>query len=277
MLEKFQKKIWQRHLLLTTVSVVGIAYAAYLGFSVHQTNKQNLIMRAKTVAQSISAKDIAVLSGSEDDLNNPTYTQIKERLMQLRAINSDTRFIYLNGIKEGEIFFYVDSEDSQSPDYSPPGQIYDDATPLMHSLFETKESGFEVSRDQWGVWASALVPIVDPDTGNVIATLGIDVTAQKYVTDIAIYSLSALLFAILIMVVLLSQQRNVDSMKKTHADIENKNLELARLNEDMQKTQTALKEKNIELMQINELMVGRELRMVELKEKLKQSKDNIND
>jgi len=54
------------------------------------------------------------------------------------------RFIYLNGSKNGKIFFYVDSENLDSPDYSPPGQQYEEASQLVRELFVKKPADLKL-------------------------------------------------------------------------------------------------------------------------------------
>jgi len=231
MLKKLTQKKWFYSATIIGLSFAGIMYATYLGFYMHNAIKQNLLMRVSTIAQFIAAEDIRALSGSERDLENPAYLHIKDRLMALRAVNPDTRFIYLNGAKNGKVFFYADSENPQSADYSPPGQQYEEASHLVRELFVTKKEGFEVAGDRWGVWASAMVPIIDPASGDVVALLGIDVSARDYLRDILVYILSALLFTALILVLFISQHRIIRNMRMTQESLEAKNLELTHMND----------------------------------------------
>jgi hypothetical protein len=229
MFEKINKRYWLHNSLMFIVGVMGIAYATYLGLAVHNAGKESLFTRANTIAQFINAQDIASLNGSEEDLNNPAYLQIKHKLMAIRSVNSDIRFIYLNGMKDGKVFFYVDSEKADSPDYSPPGQQYDEASNLMKEMFQKKENGFEVAGDRWGMWASALVPIVDGDNGKIVALLGMDVPAKKYIVDILAYCLSALLFASLVVLLLVGQKRAARHMDLAEESLEANNLEIMNL------------------------------------------------
>lgn len=237
---------------IVAVSVAGIAYAACLGFFVHNSNKQNLITRANTIAQFISVEDIKVLSGSEKDLENPAYLKIKDRLMSLRVLNPDARFIYLNGVKRGKIFFYVDSEDPESEDYSPPGQQYDEASSLMKGMFKSKTSGFEITRDRWGFWASGLVPIIDPATGNTAALLGMDVEAHDYLRNIVVYCSSALLFTALIIVLLVNQQRIIRRMKMEQESLEANSYELKYWSKIISQREAEMEELKAELKKLKE-------------------------
>jgi hypothetical protein len=234
------------------IIIAGSVCAASLGLSSHNASKKSLVARANTIAQLIAIKDIQGLSASERDLENPAYSQIKDRFIALRDVNPDTRFIYLSGEKNGKVFFYVDSEDPQSPDYSPPGQQYGEASSLMRQLFKEKTSGFEIAGDRWGLWASVMVPIIDPETGNTLALLGIDVSADDYVRNIVAYILAALLLAAFIMTLFISQHRIVRNLRMTQESLEAKNLELMRMNELLSKRELKLDEMEGEMREIKE-------------------------
>ncbi|NTW26759.1 MAG: hypothetical protein HGA36_00295 [Candidatus Moranbacteria bacterium] len=229
MFKKIDKQDWLHCSLILVVAVMGTAYAVYLGFSAHENSKENLLTRANTIAQFVTAKDIALLHGSEDDLNNPAYLRLKNRLMSLQAVNPDMRFIYLNGMKDGSMFFYADSESADSSEYSNPGQQYSEASDLMKHLFQEKTSGFEIAGDRWGMWASAMIPIIDKESGNIVALLGVDVAAKKYLTDILIYCLSALLFTALVILLLIWQKRAARYVYLTEGSLKANNLEVMNL------------------------------------------------
>ena len=91
------------------------------------------------------------------------------------------------------MFFYADSEDPSSEDYSPPGQDYPEATPIMFQIFNGAKYGFEGSWDRWGYWFSAYAPIVDEQTGAVVALVGMDLPGKEYLIQIMSYALLPLL------------------------------------------------------------------------------------
>lgn len=172
---------------------VFLAALIFVGVIVYRGAKaieeRQLITRAETLALSLDSRDIYFLAGNASDTNNPFYKSLKDRFEKLRAINSDMRFLYLagkrlstvEGAKKEEIFLYLDSEPEGSPDYSPPGQSYAEASPTFHEVFDIGQSRFEGPlRDRWGNWISAFVPFRDPKTGDVIAVLGADVQVYEY-------------------------------------------------------------------------------------------------
>ena len=75
----------------------------------------------------------------------------------------------------------VDSEPVDSEVYSPLGQEYTEATPSDFLPFMNKETNVtEPHTDSWGTWVSILVPMIDSDTGNVIAVFGVDYPAEDW-------------------------------------------------------------------------------------------------
>lgn len=193
--------------LIAGIALIGIISSYTVGSTIYETNHAHLIDRAETIAQGIDPENIYALQGNETDLSNPVYKQLKELLTSIREVNNDLVFVYLNGIRNGEVFFYVDSEDPQSDDYSPPGDPYPEASDLMKNAFTDNNSVFEMERDHWGFWASALAPIVDDQTGVVIALVGIDASGKEFVLDMVLYGAVPLLIAAVLLSLIIATQR----------------------------------------------------------------------
>ncbi len=66
------------------------------------------------------------------------------------------RFIYLMGQKpDGTVFFLIDSEPENCRDYSPPGQVYPEASSVVLNVFASgKETTAGPVTDRWGTWMS---------------------------------------------------------------------------------------------------------------------------
>jgi diguanylate cyclase (GGDEF)-like protein len=88
--------------------------------------------------------------------------------------------------RSGEIVFLADAEPLSSSDYSPPGQVYYEATDVLQGVFVTKQPGVEGPViDRWGEWVSGFAPIVDAKTGSVVALFGFDVSAKNWNATVA--------------------------------------------------------------------------------------------
>ncbi|MFA6583019.1 MAG: PAS domain S-box protein, partial [Elusimicrobiaceae bacterium] len=152
--------------------------------------RAELLQKTQVLAGALDLDNIRALSGNETDLEKPEYQQLKAQLAGVRSATPQCRFIYLSARKtDGRVFFLVDSESPDSKDYSPPGQIYEEVPQTYLHVFDTKTGIVEGPvPDRWGNWVSALTPMLDQDTGAVIAVLGMDIDAGKWNWEVAAWS-----------------------------------------------------------------------------------------
>ncbi|MBM3163010.1 MAG: response regulator [Chlorobi bacterium] len=111
-----------------------------------------------------------------------------------------------------EPFFYADSEPPGSPDISPPGQVYTEASASLRNVFTSGKASVEGPLpDRWGVWVSGFLPLTDPASGKVVAVLGMDVDAADWTWDTAARSSlpigAVIIGTIIIAALLLSSSR----------------------------------------------------------------------
>jgi len=171
----------------------------------HQMRDQ-LLQQVRLAAQSIDIQQLRTLEGSKADLEKPAYAKLKEQLSRARSAAHQCRFIYLLGKNSsGKVFFYADSEPSNSPDSSPAGQIYDEATDILQKVFIIKEANTEGPvPDRWGTWVSGFIPVVDPENGRLIAVFGMDIDASDWVLDIVARSSIPIGLMLVVLIVLIS-------------------------------------------------------------------------
>ncbi|MBU1410126.1 response regulator [Myxococcota bacterium] len=175
----------RRHFRIALISILAIIASGWLLMGRAQIRQDReerakLLQAIRNASLAFSAREIALLSGSAADQNHLTYLRIKGQLQDLRKVNPGSRFLYLMGSRNGRIFFFADSEPADSPEASPPGQVYEEASAALRSVFER---GREVTEgplpDSWGIWVSGLVPIRE-GPGSVVAVLGMDVDASSW-------------------------------------------------------------------------------------------------
>ncbi|MFH0821081.1 MAG: ATP-binding protein [Candidatus Peregrinibacteria bacterium] len=172
---------WYFFALIIIVAAIGGFSTAYTYSKVTTLTQKSLLEHVSTVATAIEYDLILSLKGSEEDLANPDYIVLKQKLTKIRELSDNVRFVYLAGFREGNPFFFVDSEPADSPDYSPPGQVYPEATPAFRNSFFSKESIIEdISSDRWGTWLTSLTPIINSENGQIIAVMGMDIDASSY-------------------------------------------------------------------------------------------------
>ncbi len=171
-------------IVLSAAAAITVGFYTYRG--ARAVEERALIERAEIVALSLDARELTFLAGNESDLENPFYQSLKGRLRKVKEVNADVSYIYLAGLRHDNIFFYVDAG-AVGSDESPPGQVYEEASDVFKETFVTALPRFEGPlRDRWGNWISAFVPITNPKSGEVIAVLGMDVSALEYQKRIAL-------------------------------------------------------------------------------------------
>ncbi len=210
-------------------AIIGLSLwgMVYVGSKINKNVREGLLLRAGTIAQLISVNDIQNLTGTDADIGTTSYEHLKRTLENVHVVNTDSRFVYLMGLRGGSQFFYVDSENPSSKDYSPPGQPYNDATELdiyNHTRAIAYTSG--PYTDEWGTWISAYYPVLDPDTGQVLALVGMDVDAKNILESIriareAVLIISILLFLVIVLLVFLIQRSNAygTELEKVNQDL----------------------------------------------------------
>jgi PAS domain S-box-containing protein len=176
--------------------------------------RRQLLTETSLAGQGLTTENIAALSGSEADLASPEYLQLKEQMAGIRAADPLIRFAYLMGQRpDGTVFIMVDSEDPDSENYSPPGEVYTEASDVLRQAFLTGNVTTEGPLDdRWGTWVSGFVPLKDGGTKSVIAVFGMDVDARDWNRQIATACTPAvagtLLFLMLVLTFFLVQKRN---------------------------------------------------------------------
>ncbi|MCX7019004.1 MAG: response regulator [Candidatus Sumerlaeota bacterium] len=183
----FRGGIWSLAARLSCIFVAGALFAWWMAARTDGGMRADLLQQTRMVAQVADIGRIRALSGTQADLDIPAYWQLKEQFAAIRSANPQCRFVYLMGRKaDGAVFFFVDSEQAGSKDYSPPGQVYDEATTGFRRMFDDKTEIVEGPvTDRWGVWVSTAVPLIDPQTGAVSAVLGMDIDAGAWKWDVA--------------------------------------------------------------------------------------------
>ena len=211
----FNRRTVAYYLLEFTIIVAGIISGVFLAVRQAQEIKDELIKIDKVLALSVSAQEIESLQGDASDLQNPNYIKLKTLLAQAAEIETEARFVYIFGQKpDGRLFFYLDNEPADSPDYSPPGQIYEQTVPQDFQIFKDGQPQVFSSIDQWGRWISIEVPILDEANGRVIASMNLDMSQQRYYQQV--FSIGAIPILISIIFVLLLFSIRRISKKEEH-------------------------------------------------------------
>lgn len=165
--------------IITAGSLIGsVSISQWAGEQI----RNELGGTSQTIASALDTQAITMLTGSSEDEDSRVYQDLKQKLANLKRVNDVDRSIYLMGQRDnGDVFFFVDSEDPSSSDYSPAGETYPEATAALKGMFDSGKPMVEGPvEDSFGTFISGLAPVYRPGTSDVIAVVGIDVAASVY-------------------------------------------------------------------------------------------------
>lgn len=197
--------------LLLFVVATGVALMWWVAKTTNKYMRTELLVQARIAAQAINIESVASLSGSEKDLNSSDYHGLKSQLARMQNAGQ-CRFLYLMGQRsDGVVFFFADSQPPDSKDYAPPGLVYEEVSDSYLRSFDTRqEAVVGPVTDRWGTLVTALIPLLDPVSGNLVTVLGLDIDASQWNRGIlgrcAIPFTIMLLFVSLILALVARQQ-----------------------------------------------------------------------
>ena len=201
------------------VFFIGIVTTWQIVLRTDRKMREERLHMARLLAYAVNIESIKALTGTKADLNSPVYLRLKAQFAAAKKTYPKCRFIYLMGRRDdGKVFFYVDNEAPGSENESPAGQIYAEISPEYLCVFDT-QSAKTVGPvpDRWGTWISSLVPLNDPQTGKLLAVLGIDMDADKWqaalIRDAIVPSVMTLVLIIILLIgMILSRRRQANQI-----------------------------------------------------------------
>jgi PAS domain S-box-containing protein len=185
--------------------VLSFFYLNFVWSSSLDEKTEQVMTFAKASEISLNGEMLRQLRGTPEDLNTVAYRSIKNRLIKLKELNSEIKFVYLYMEREGRIYIMADSEPTDSKDYPPPGQEYTEVADQMKEPFKNKIPVItEPITDRWGTWVSVLVPMMDTETSKVMAVFGFDYPAESWTAGAIKQTFQSGLFVAILLLLLLS-------------------------------------------------------------------------
>lgn len=192
------------------VILLGLSYIFFVWKTVEQQETNKVLQVAQSIEASLPKEELYELKANPEELAKNKYSQLKSKLRNVIKINQNARFAYLYLEHEGKLYFIVDSEQEDSPDYSPPGQEFTEAEQVDKKPFIDGQAQITPPvTDRWGTWVSAEVPIKDQKTGNVIAVFGMDYNASSWKSRIMFEVIQAILVVFVILILLFISKRSI--------------------------------------------------------------------
>lgn len=203
------KRMKNIKLLILAITIAYIAMGILFIHNIWRDCKQKEESHAMELARAaeafVSADLLRSLDVALNDIDKPGYKQLKDSLISFKERSEGVRFAYLYTLIDGKICFMVDSEAPGTDGYSPPGQFYPEATPeTVQPFIEGKTIIAGPVTDRWGTWISVLVPVMDGQTGEVIAVFGVDYPTENWNAEISRHVVHAIVVVSCILLLLIA-------------------------------------------------------------------------
>lgn len=198
----------------------GIASGLFAALTNQANKSQYLVGRAQTIADSLSANDLASLQGNDDDLTTLAYSRAKQQLDQVRNSNLDITYIRVFKISNQRVSINIDAQPENSNFYGPPGlAVPQPSNQLRTALLDGIPSFDPLVSDYSEYWVAGYAPVRNAD-GEIVAAVGAFASANTYYLEIALYALVPLLLAVIPFVGIM---RDIKIQAKEHEILQLKN------------------------------------------------------
>ncbi len=194
-------------ILLPALVVCGMLYFGGV-HAMHEEIRGNLKRVAKAAAILVDPELHQTFKDRSQE-STPEYQRAIEPLLKFVQSDPSFKYVYTYVVKDGQIYFVLDP--------TPPGDSdfdgVDDKSHVM-DLYEAENLDFmletatkhvanaevELSDDKWGTFLSGYAPIFDKE-GKYVASIGVDVSANRYVKRLAGLRRSGLIAVITALVI----------------------------------------------------------------------------
>lgn len=221
-MKKIVNKILSSYIFLFAFIIGAILTSFFFTKLTEKKMKMEHLQNAKIIASSLNIDRLNTLTASLEDEGKKDYNRIKTQLKYIRKSLKNCKFVYLMRKKEdGKVVFLVDSQDIGTEDYAPPGLEYTEVPAEYMPAFNSKsEITVGPIEDRWGILITSLIPILDPNSNEQIAVLGMDHDASNWTQSLFINvlpTIAAILTLVIAIIILVIIQKNLKKIvsKKT--------------------------------------------------------------
>ncbi len=153
---------------------------------------------AALLSQSIDARELDVIQ-SADDIHLDIYKDTLEKMRRVRRANPDIAFLYVMRLENGNVYFVVDSDETDAQ--AMPGHLYEEDIAELMVGFHMPSVDEDLYEDEWGVFLSGYAPIRHGEGRYLV---GIDMRADEVRNQLAELRLTGLasLFASILLALL---------------------------------------------------------------------------
>jgi len=142
-------------------------------------HRRGLLLWAQTAAATIPQEWVQQLTKTEGSDPSPVYLQTCAMLRDICRRNLDLRLVYLLAVKNGKIVYLAHSELPGAPGSPQPGQVFENSSDTLWSMFQGGLSFAEGAMETRGnQWLCAFADVHATELSRASAVLGMDTDAH---------------------------------------------------------------------------------------------------
>ncbi len=209
-------RLWLKDIYKYKIVVLVIVFVIICGHCVGdmfykdemQAQKQKLMETTIIMAASLDIDELEILKKDVSNEFNPIFVDLNARLKRVGDKVKDSGIIwtYTMYVIDNKIIFSLDSSIIGDPDYQPPGEEYQNPPQeLLQLIKDKKPIVTNLYIDEYGEYISAFVPILNEDTGDLVAIVGSDIEYKNYFSKVKkslIYPLLSTILAVILVILM---------------------------------------------------------------------------
>jgi len=142
--------------------------------------RERLLQKVVEIANIVNPELARKLTFTAADKNTPAFEQLREQ-MTAYGKAMPLHCSYSMVLREGKIFFGPETTSESDPIASPPGTEYKQPPAEAIQIFKDKRPvTVGPVTDEFGMLVSALAPVLDPHTGEILMVVGLDMLAGDW-------------------------------------------------------------------------------------------------
>ncbi len=179
---------WLFIILGLGILLIGSVFVVLSAYEAEQVMRRTMLSEVGKIVHAIDQERFLRLTATSSDEQSADYQYLHNMLKRMQAADPTYRYLYLIGKrKSGPPFFYMGSAPVGAEDYAPPGLPYPETAPALAHVLSTGEATVsQPVTDRWGTWISALAPLRDHATGQMLAVFGMDIDTRDWQSSIRV-------------------------------------------------------------------------------------------
>ena len=233
--------LWLGAAVFLLALAASVWFTGFVGRTGEALEHERVLSLARTAAATLESGRIAGLRGQPADIGSEGLAAVRDELRRARDVNPSFRFVYLMRPAGETMVFLADAESPESADYSAPGDVYDGPVDDLWQVWRTGTARVQPpTHDRWGYWVTAMAPVRNAE-GQVVAVLGMDVSADAWLATQGRYRAFALAIGGLVLLLVLLFTAGLHLQKRAARRLAQANARLAEKIEALEQAQERLR------------------------------------